>query len=236
VATRSREIEAPVPPRHRHEPRKTRIDLLVHTSQRIGERNFSDRPDKSEVMERTDADAIRDSLVHGEQFLPVVERHFTEISRYLRRRVAREIADELVSNVFTTAFARRATYDLTRESALPWLYGIASNALRNRRRHELRELEMLARVAVDPLAHSLEPLDRVLRKGVEPALARGLLGLTPEERDVLLLFAWGDLSYEEIAEALGLAVGTVKSRLSRARTHIRASLEARTEFQEASHG
>lgn len=187
-------------------------------------------------MERTDADAIRDSLVDGEEFLPVVERHLAEISRYLRRRVAREIADELVSEVFTTAFTRRSMYDRTRESALPWLYGIASNVLRNRRRHEVRELELLARVAVDPLACSVEPPDRLLRRGVDPALARALLDLTAEERDVLLLFAWGDLSYEEIAEALDLPVGTVKSRLSRARTHIRASLEARAEFQEASHG
>lgn len=138
--------------------------------------------------------------------------------------------------MFTTAFARRATYDIRRASALPWLYGIASNLLRNRLRHELRELEMLARVAVDPLAASGDPLDRVLKTSVEPALARALVGLTPEERDVLLLFAWGDLAYEEIAEALDLPIGTVKSRLSRARTHVRVALEAPREVEEASHG
>jgi RNA polymerase sigma factor (sigma-70 family) len=187
-------------------------------------------------MERTDAEAIRDSLVQGEKFLPIVERHFTEISRYLRRRVAKEVADELTSDVFTMAFGRRATYDLTRESALPWLYGIASNLLRSRRRQELRELELLARVAVDPLARSFEPIDRLLRSDVEPALARGLLSLTADERDVLLLFAWGDLSYDEIGAALDIPSGTVKSRLSRARINLRASLEAPAEVQEASHG
>jgi RNA polymerase sigma-70 factor, ECF subfamily len=193
-------------------------------------------PDKKEAVAETDAAVIHASLSNGDAFFEVVERHIGEISRYLRRRVAREIADELTADVFATAFARRTTYDLTRPSALPWLYGIASNLLRNRLRHELRELETLARVAVDPLAASADPLDRMLRASIEPALARALLGLTPEERDVLLLFAWGDLSYEEIAEALDLAVGTVKSRLSRARTHIRASLDARVEVEEASHG
>ncbi len=184
----------------------------------------------------TDAAAIRASLTDGQAFLRVVEGHVEEISRYLRRRVSREIADELTADTFATAFARRESYDLARASALPWLYGIASNLLRNRVRHELRELELLARVAVDPLAQSADPLDLVLRTGFEPALARGLLGLSPEERDVLLLFAWGDLSYEEIAEALDLPIGTVRSRLSRARTHVRASLGAPVELKEASRG
>lgn len=185
-------------------------------------------------MELTDAAAIRASLADGEAFFLVVERHFGEISRFLRRRVARDLADDLTEEVFTTAFARRAAYDLGRASALPWLYGIASNLLRNRLRHELRELETLARVAVDPLLPSDDPLARVLRTSIDPALARALLGLTPEERDVLLLFAWGDLSYEEICEALDLALGTVKSRLSRARAHVRAALVAQAALKEAS--
>ena len=194
-------------------------------------------PDKKAVVEASsDAAAVQASLADGEAFLEVVERHLGEISRYLRRRVAREIADDLVAEVFTTAFARRGSYDTSRASALPWLYGIASNLLRNRLRHELRELELLARVAVDPLAVSADPLDRMLRTSVEPALAGALLGLTPEERDVLLLYAWGDLAYEEISEALDLPIGTVKSRLSRARAHVRAALAARLEVEEASHG
>jgi RNA polymerase sigma factor (sigma-70 family) len=198
---------------------------------------FEEPSDKRLVVEGpTDAAAIQASLVNGDAFFRVVERHFDEISRYLRRRVAREIADELTAEVFTTAFVRRTTYDLRRVSALPWLYGIASNLLRNRLRHELRELETLARVAVDPLTASGDPLDRVLETSVEPALAGALLGLTAEERDVLLLFAWGDLAYEEIAEALDLPLGTVKSRLSRARTHVRVALEGRIEVEEASHG
>jgi RNA polymerase sigma factor (sigma-70 family) len=198
---------------------------------------FEEPSDKKGVVEApADAAAIRASLIDGEAFLEVVERHFDKISRFLRRRVAREIADELTAEVFTVAFARRESYDLSRASALPWLYGIASNLLRNRLRSELRELELLARAAVDPLAASGDPLDRVLKRSVEPALASTLLGLSPEERDVLLLYAWGDLAYDEIAEALDMPLGTVKSRLSRARTHVRAALASRLEVEEASHG
>jgi RNA polymerase sigma-70 factor (ECF subfamily) len=187
---------------------------------------LSGRSDNDGVMEGTDAEAIRASLSDGEAFLPVVERHLTEISRYLRRRIGRDAADDLTEEVFTTAFARRRSYDLSRPSALPWLYGIASNLLQNQRRRELRELRALARVGVDPLISSGDPADRAFGTAFEPALADALLGLTPQERDVLLLFAWGDLGYGEIAEALGVRIGTVKSRLSRARTHVRTALAA----------
>jgi DNA-directed RNA polymerase specialized sigma24 family protein len=132
---------------------------------------FEEPSDKKGVVEApADAAAIRASLIDGEAFLEVVERHFDKISRFLRRRVAREIADELTAEVFTVAFARRESYDLSRASALPWLYGIASNLLRNRLRSELRELELLARAAVDPLAASGDPLDRVLKRSVEPGV------------------------------------------------------------------
>jgi RNA polymerase sigma factor (sigma-70 family) len=187
-------------------------------------------------MELTDAQAIRASLADGERFLVVVERHLRAVSRYLRRRVRLEVADELTSEVFEIAFARRESFDQSWESALPWLYGIATNLLRNGLRHEVRELEALAQVAVDPLTQATDPVDRLLRRALEPALARALLGLTPEERDVLLLFAWGELTYDEIGEALELPIGTVRSRLSRARGHIRTTLGAQIDAKEAAHG
>ena len=58
----------------------------------------------------------------------------------------------------------------------------------------------------------------------EPLVAEALGVLSREERDVLLLFAWADLSYEQIAEALTLPIGTVRSRLNRARTRMRDEL------------
>jgi RNA polymerase sigma-70 factor, ECF subfamily len=187
-------------------------------------------------MEPTDAAAIRASLADGEHFVVVAERHLREISRYLRRRARREIADELTAEVFAAAFAGRGAYDQSRSSALPWLYGIATNLLRNRLRQEVRELEALAHTAIDPLLASNDPVEQLLRRSVEPALARALLGLSADERDVLLLFAWGDLSYDEIGHALDLPIGTVRSRLSRARAHIRPSLVAWNEVKEASRG
>ena len=67
---------------------------------------------------------------------------------------------------------------------------------------------------------------RVDARARSAALAEGLAGLRGAERDVLLLFAWAELSYEELSVTLGIPVGTVRSRLSRAREHLRAALEA----------
>jgi RNA polymerase sigma-70 factor (ECF subfamily) len=170
---------------------------------------------------------IAASLTAPEAFEGIFDRHFRTISAYLRRRLTHTIADELAAEVFTTAFAGRRSYDLDRPDALPWLYGIAANLLRRHAREEERELHAYSRTRIDPVAASDgEPLERLLRRGLEPALAHALMNLEPSDREALLLFAWADLSYDDIAYALALPVGTVKSRLNRARGQVRASLAA----------
>jgi RNA polymerase sigma factor (sigma-70 family) len=120
------------------------------------------------------------------------------------------------------AFDRRRTFRTDSTSARPWLLGIATNLLHDRRRRDRRELDTMQRVRDEPRLHrehpDLEPLD--------PALAQALAGLDPGQRDVLLLYAWAELSYEEIAVALGVPIGTVRSRLARARAHLRTHLPA----------
>jgi len=187
-------------------------------------------------MHAGDASVIAESLEKGEAFMTIFERHFATIHRYLRRRLSRDVADDLAAEVFTTAFARRASFDLARSDALPWLYGIATNLIRNHLRVEERELRSLIEAEVDRVASGEEPIDTLLRSSVDPVLAEALLTLSPEDRDVLLLFAWGDLGYEEISIALDSPVGTVKSRLNRARSRIREALIAGAETKEASHG
>jgi RNA polymerase sigma factor (sigma-70 family) len=187
-------------------------------------------------MPAGDASAIAESLEDGEAFLTIFERHFAPIHRYVRRRLSRDAADDLAAEVFTTAFARRGSFDLARPDALPWLYGIATNLLRNHLRVEERELRSFAEARVDQAASGEEPIDTLLRSSIEPALAQALLALSPEDRDVLLLFAWADLGYEEISTALGSPVGTIKSRLNRARSRVREALLACAETKEASHG
>jgi RNA polymerase sigma factor (sigma-70 family) len=175
----------------------------------------------------TDAGLIAASLEDGDAFVPIFDRHFAAISRYLRRRLDRATADELAAEVFAIAFARRHAYDRAYPSALPWLYGIAANLLRAHARDEQRELAALSRTGVDPVIASADPLASVDEGEVGPAVAAALMRLEPIDRETLLLFAWADLTYDEIAHALDLPVGTVKSRLNRARRIARGALAER---------
>jgi RNA polymerase sigma-70 factor (ECF subfamily) len=171
----------------------------------------------------SDADLIAASLSDPDQFGAVFERHFEPIHRYLARRVGSALADDLAARVFTIAFERRQKFDLAVPDAGPWLYGIASNLVRSHRRAERRRLAALGRLAAQPQASS----DRTegLADNVDPALlARALRRLNGGQREVLLLFAWAELSHAEIAIALGISPGTVASRLSRARHSLRTAL------------
>jgi RNA polymerase sigma factor (sigma-70 family) len=164
----------------------------------------------------TDAEAIAASLQDPDRFAVIVERHLDEIFRYVARRIGPVDADDVAADTFATAFARRRRYDSAYPDARPWLFGSAANLLRRRRRQEERQLRAYARTGVDPV-YSGEP------ELAGRELAGLLASLSPEEREPLLLFAWADLSYHEIARALAVPVGTVRSRLNRARTKLQVS-------------
>ena len=168
----------------------------------------------------SDAELLRDSLRNPEAFVAVFERHYAVIERYLIRRLGHAHGADLASEVFTTAFASRRSFDQRYEDARPWLFGIATNLARRHRRDEERQLAAFARTGIDPLDDS----DISVPGGEEVAAA--LSRLSSDERDVLLLFAWADLSYDAIAAALALPVGTVRSRLNRARALMRQALES----------
>jgi RNA polymerase sigma factor (sigma-70 family) len=180
--------------------------------------------ENSSVEVESDAATIAASFEDSERFGVLFDRHATVIYRYLVRRVGVDEADTLLGETFAVAFERRATYDCTRTEARPWLYGIATNLLAHHRRSEARRLAATARLrahspgaedAFGPVVKALTVADVWLRT------ARAITELSTEERDVMILRAWEELSYEEIATALGVPVGTVRSRLSRARTHLR---------------
>jgi RNA polymerase sigma-70 factor (ECF subfamily) len=147
-------------------------------------------------------------------FEALFEDHFDAIYGYLARRVGPELARDLAAETFTRAYAGRKRFDPERGEPRAWLFGIANNLLRHHYRDEERRLRAFARV--EPPVGDARP--------DEPAVAEALSVLSREERDVLLLFAWADLSYDQIAAALSLPVGTVRSRLSRARTRMRDEL------------
>ena len=176
----------------------------------------------------TDAQIIATSGSDPSRFGEIFDRHFPAIHRYVNRRVGRELADDLASETFSVAFRNRGRFDPTRDDAGPWLYGIAANLLRDHRRSERRRLLAYAKTGVDPVTdEGFDAVDARLDASVAgPVVARALVRLKPGDREALLLFAWAELTYREIAEALAIPVGTVRSRLSRARRQVHEILAA----------
>jgi RNA polymerase sigma factor (sigma-70 family) len=170
----------------------------------------------------TDADAIAASKTDPTRFGVIFDRHVEAIHAYLQRRVGPDIADDLAAETFVKAFGARGRYDVSRESARPWLFGIATNVVRHHRRRERRQLAAYRRSFVTPtLPDNEEVEDRADAAIASRRLARALASLRASQREVLVLHAWADLSYAEIAAALDLPIGTVRSRLHRARRRMR---------------
>lgn len=174
----------------------------------------------------TDADIVRRSLTDPERFADLFARHYRAVHRYCARRLEASVADEVAAEVFLRAFARRDEYDLGYASARPWLFAISLDLISRHRRSERRRLAAYARLDRHPQPGVDE--EAVARAGASadmPAYARALAKLRPADRDLVGLIALAELSYEEAAEVLGVPVGTVRSRLSRARQQLRHHLE-----------
>lgn len=175
-----------------------------------------------------DSDAVCASLHAPAGFAAIFDRHFDAVHAYLQRRVGRDLADELSAQTFLVAFDKRGGYDQAQPDARPWLLGIATNLARRHHRDEVRQFRAYARSATDPVLDAFDGVEaRLDASMMRRELVDALAGVPGEELDALLLYAWAELSYPEIARALGIPIGTVRSRLSRARGRIRAALDAR---------
>ena len=177
---------------------------------------------------RSDAEVIAISLDQPASFSEIYDRHGPAVLRFLVRRVGPEAAEQLIGDTFRVAFERRETFDQTRDDACPWLYGIATNLLRRHRRSEARRLRATSRlsgVASTADADEDRVIDAADAEALLPAVADVVVDLPDDEREVLLLFAWEGLAYEDIAVALDVPVGTVRSRLNRGRRRIRDLLD-----------
>ena len=173
--------------------------------------------------EAADAAAIGRSVQESAAFAELFERHFSLVHRFLSFRAGEQSAGDLAAETFAVAFRRRADYDVTRPDARPWLLGIAANLARQQRRSDRRRRDTALRLLRErPLESHEEVLIREDSRTSE--LRAALAELAPEERDLLLLFACVGLSYGEIAEALSLPIGTVRSRIHRLRHKLRGRL------------
>jgi RNA polymerase sigma factor (sigma-70 family) len=172
----------------------------------------------------SDAAVISASLDIPARFGALFDRHATVLFRYLVRRVGVGDAEPILGEIFRIAFEKRATYDCARPDARPWLYGIATNLLARHRRDEARRIRATARLlarhepAPDPADRIAADLDA---RRLWPHVAEAVAALPETTRDALLLYVWEGLSYDDIAVALDVPVGTVRSRLSRARVQLR---------------
>jgi RNA polymerase sigma-70 factor (ECF subfamily) len=174
----------------------------------------------------TDGELIAQSREDPERFATLYDRHAPGVHRYLARRVGPSLADDLTAETFLVAFRQRSRYDAAQPDARGWLFGIATNLVRRVQRTEVRQYRALARTGVDdvvPVGED-ETLDRVAASVVSRRLAAVLASLSERERSVLLLIAWEQFTYEEVAQALDIPVGTVRSRLHHARKRVRAAL------------
>ena len=177
---------------------------------------------------RSDAELVALAAREPDVFGIVFDRHFATIHRYLERRIGRDGADELSGEVFRIAFEQRRRFRPVHESALPWLYGLATNLVLKRWRGETRHARAVARLEVvsqNGHGHELEAADeRVAATTLRAQLLDALSQLAAGDRDVVVLAAWEELTYEEIAAALDIPLGTVRSRLNRARRTLRERL------------
>lgn len=177
----------------------------------------------------SDMECLALSLSQPAAFELIFERHFAAVHGYLHRRAGRDVADDLAAETFALAFEQRASYR-SNGSVLPWLYGIATNLLRRSWRAERTQLRAYGRTGVDHSAdHPDDAASRLDGATLRTQLAKALEAMPRRQRDALLLYALADLSYEEVATALDVPIGTIRTWVHRARKVAQRVLAVGTE-------
>lgn len=129
------------------------------------------------------------------------------------------MADDLSALVFMKAFELRERYMSENDNCLPWLYGISSKILsvsrRTKKRHFYRDQRAHEKYKTETI--TFDSNDGIYTSHECELIHSALMSLKRTEREVILLLAWEQLTYPEIAFALGIPIGTVKSRINRAR-------------------
>ncbi|MBF0815321.1 RNA polymerase sigma factor [Microbacterium paludicola] len=169
----------------------------------------------------TDSEIIARSVDSPGLFSEIFERHATAIGGYARRRVGHDAVDDVLSETFLVAFRRRGSFDTRWGTARPWLLGIATRVIKKHRATEAAQWRAFehAAGAEDGISgsHAGDADARMDASAALRELGPRIASLSAKDRDTLLLYAWGDLTYEQVADALGVPVGTVRSRLNRVR-------------------
>lgn len=176
--------------------------------------------------EPTDGELIRRSLDNPDLFTDIFTAHYSAIFRFVSGALDRQRAEDIAGEVFLRAFRDRHRFDPTYESARPWLYGIASNLVQDHLRQKARQYRAYQRTGLADIAETGfedEVASRADAAESAPVLQAALMALRAEEASVVLLYVTEDRTYQEIADILRIPIGTVRSRLSRARQTLRTS-------------
>jgi RNA polymerase sigma factor (sigma-70 family) len=180
-------------------------------------------------MTTSDAEVIAQSMQEPSAFGAIFDRHFEAIFRFCGRRVGIVRAEDLVGDVFRWAFENRRRYDLARPDARPWLFGVANNFVRDALRTSSRQGLAYGRWMIREIPQTsafAANTDAAIDAERDLCAVAVALELQPSaEVETLLLFAWDGLSYAQVAEALGIPVGTVRSRNNRVRQRLEDALE-----------
>lgn len=153
----------------------------------------------------------------SEAFGELYERHADAIYNFCFRRTADwALAEDLTATVFLEAWRkrRRVVFDHD-DSVLPWLYGVAHNVVRNETRRRRRFVRAVAALGAPRPGRTVS--EQVVEEGEMRTILQAIQRLPRREQDVLALCVFAELSYEQAAVALGIPIGTVRSRLARAR-------------------
>lgn len=189
----------------------------------------ADSPQRT-VPDGTDVELWRAVIADGDSdaFAIIYDRHCDATHRYLARRVSsRELAEDLLSIVFLEAWRSRASARLDSGSARPWILGIARMTLRRKARTDFRHRRAMDRVPQEsPQPDHADDVVELLDRRTEAAHVRAAFAdLRRVDQDVIETCLWQGLDYASAATVLGVPIGTVKSRLSRARTRLIARLD-----------
>jgi len=181
-----------------------------------------------ELRGEDDAELIRAARDNPDSFGTLFDRHFATVYRFCGRRVGRDLAEDLAGATFQRAFEARHSYDLSQSNALPWLFRIALNLVRDAIRARAAEDRAYARLQALGTTGSPYEADQAPETAEARAdlarLARLLVAESQQDVETLFLHVWDGLSYAEVATAMGLPVGTVRSRLSRLRDRLEKAM------------
>ncbi|MBM3957146.1 MAG: sigma-70 family RNA polymerase sigma factor [Gemmatimonadetes bacterium] len=158
------------------------------------------------------------TVIQRHRFERLYAAHFDTVLRYCLRRTNREDALDAAGETFAVAWRRR--HDLPWDRPLPWLYGVAHRVLSNQRRSLFRQSRMAARLRGSEVADDPGPEVQVLRAAEDQQVLDTLEELSADDREIIRLAAWEELSRDEIAAVLGCSSNAVTKRLNRALDHL----------------